>query len=110
MLRPGALVNLTRRDCAQLAFKIARQLTDQSMVHKSIFSFESEEEFTVWMEVLAEIMSDPDSPGCRELFAKIQRKWAIGPCSQQLSGTVGGTSKTLCVHTHRAGLVRAARR
>eukprot|EP01045_Picozoa_sp_COSAG04_P013451 COSAG04_NODE_954_length_9193_cov_9.021113_9_plen_94_part_00 len=93
-----------------MAFKIAKLLRDQSTEHNSIFSFESEEEFTVWMEVLAEIMSDPDSPGCRELFAKIQRKWAIGPCSQQLSGTVGGTSKTLCVHTHRAGLVRAARR
>ena len=101
---------LTPRGCAQLAFRLAHLLRDRSTEHKSIFSFESGEEFTVWMEVLAEIMSDPDSPGCRELFAKIQRKWAIGPCSQQLSGSVGGTSKTLCVHTHRAGLVRVARR
>ena len=101
---------LTPRGCAQLAAHLVTLLRDYSLEHKSIFSFASGDEFTVWMEVLAEIMSDPDSPGCRELFVKIQRKWAIGPCSQQLSGTVGGTSKTPCVHTHRVGLARAARR
>ena len=93
-----------------MAFKIAHLLRDPSTEHQPIFLFESEEEYTIWMEVLAEIMSDPDSPGCRELFAKIQRKWAIGPCSQQLSGTVGGTSKTLCApFPHSAYRSRARR-
>ena len=75
---------------------LARLVYTRDQFHKPKFRFQDKDEFTIWIDLLVALASDPTIASYMPTWQRAFRRRACGPHAQQISASLGGTTKLLC--------------